>query len=215
MMQRMNIQIAPSLLGIDYGRLNEAIAELEPFSDLFHVDVMDGNFVPNLSVGAMVVARMKTRVPLNCHLMVNHPAHYFQVFAEAGAQTIVFHAEATKALSNDVDRIHALKCRAGIAINPATPVESLATVLTKLDEVLVMSVVPGFGGQAFMPEVLFKVEWLRKHYPKLDIAIDGGIDDKTAPLAVKAGANILVAGSFILKAKDPRKAAEQLRKAVC
>lgn len=208
------ILIAPSILGIDYGRLNEHLKELEPLADWFHVDVMDGNFVPNLSIGAMVVARMNTDVPLDCHLMINQPHKYIEEYAKAGAYSITIHAEASKHLSADVDKIKALGCRASVSINPDTPIDKIAKILPKLDMVLVMSVFPGFGGQKFIPKVLEKVRWLREHYPKLDIQIDGGINDETGALAVESGANILVAGSYILKAEDPAGAVKKLREKV-
>lgn len=207
----MEIKIAPSILGIDYGRLNEHLKELEPLADWFHVDIMDGNFVPNLSIGAMVVERIQTKVPLDCHLMINRPHQYLEDFAKAGAYSITIHAEASKHLSADIDKIKALGCRAAVSINPDTPIDVISPVFPKLDMVLVMSVFPGFGGQKFIPEVLEKVRWLRQHYPKLDIEIDGGINDETAALAVEAGANILVAGSYILKADDPVEAVRRLR----
>ncbi len=208
------ILIAPSLLGIDYGRINEAVKALEPFSDLFHVDVMDGNFVPNLSIGAMVVAKIKTKIPLDCHLMITHPEKYIQSYAKAGAYSITIHAEASSDIERDVALIKAAGCKACVAINPGTPVEKISAVLPRLNMICVMSVVPGFGGQKFMPQALPKIEWLRKNYPELDIQIDGGITEETAPLAVKAGANILVAGSYLLKSKDPAKAAMLLKKSV-
>lgn len=203
-------KLAPSILGIDYGRMNESLKTLEPFSDWFHVDIMDGNFVQNLTIGAPVVAAIKTKVPLDCHLMIANPDKFIPDYAKAGAYSITVHAEASKNVSNDIDLIKSLGCRAAVALNPDTPVEKIAHVMSKLDMVLIMSVFPGFGGQEFIPEVLEKVRWLREHYPNLDIQIDGGINDKTASLAIAAGANILVAGSYILKAKDPAKAAEIL-----
>lgn len=206
-----DIKIAPSILGIDYGRMNEHLAELASFSDMFHVDVMDGNFVGNLTIGAPVVACIKTGVPLDCHLMVNHPHKYIKDFAEAGASSITIHAEASLHLSDDLQKIKNAGCRAAVALNPDTPVDRIAKVMPLLDMVLVMSVFPGYGGQAFMPEVLEKVKWLREHYPELDIQIDGGINDKTAPFAKEAGANILVAGSYILKSQNPEEAARRLR----
>lgn len=205
------ILIAPSILGIDYGRLNEHLKELEPFSDWFHVDVMDGNFVPNLSIGAMVVNKMETEIPLDCHLMINNPHRYIEDFAKAGAFSITIHAEASRHLPEDIIKIKELGCRAGVSINPDTSVDTIAKVLPMVDLVLIMSVNPGFGGQSFIPEVLEKVKWLREHFPDLDIQIDGGINDKTAPLAIEAGANVLVAGSYILKNKNPAEAADKLR----
>jgi ribulose-phosphate 3-epimerase len=208
------IKIAPSLLGADYGDLNHHLQQLESFSDWFHVDVMDGNFVPNLSIGAMVVDKMITNVPLDCHLMINNPDKYIEKFAKAGAHSITIHAEASKDLKKDVELIKSFGCLAGVAINPKTPVSKIAKVLQDLDLVLVMSVEAGFGGQEFMPEVLPKIADIRQAYPELDIQVDGGINDKTAPLAREAGANVFVAGSYILKAKYPKAAAEKLRQVV-
>ena len=208
------IKIAPSILGADYGDLNHNLQRLEPFSDIFHVDVMDGNFVPNLSIGAPVVRCIKTTIPLDCHLMVLNPHLYLESFAKAGAHTITIHVEASKNMKKDIQKIHDLGCDAGIAINPSTLVTKLEKIFPLVDQVLVMSVVPGFGGQPFMAEVLPKITWIRERYPHLDIAVDGGIDDKTAVYAKAAGANIFVAGSYILKADNPKQAAEKLRKAV-
>lgn len=208
---KKNIKIAPSILGIDYGRMNEHLAQLAPFSDMFHVDVMDGNFVPNLTIGPPVISCIKTEVPLDCHLMIRNPHRYIEEFAKAGAASITIHAEASLHLAPDIEKIKKAGCKACVAINPDTPVEKVAPVLSMLDMVLVMSVVPGFGGQAFMPEVLDKVRWIREHYPNLDIQIDGGINDKTAPLAIEAGANVLVAGSYILNSGDYGKAVESLK----
>jgi len=209
----MELKITPSILGVDYGRMNEHLAELAPFSDMFHVDVMDGNFVDNLTVGAPVVARIKTDVPLDCHLMINNPHKYIKDFAEAGAASITIHAEASLHLSDDIQKIKDAGCRVAVALNPDTPVDKISKVLPMLDMVLVMSVHPGFGGQSFIPEVLEKVKWLREHYPNLDIQIDGGINDEMAALAKEAGANVLVAGSYILKNKNPAEAAQKLRDA--
>ncbi len=207
----MELKIAPSILGVDYGRMNEHLVELAPFSDYFHVDVMDGNFVDNISIGAPVVERIKSDVPLDCHLMINNPHRYIKDFAEAGAYSITIHAEASLHLSDDVQKIKDAGCKACVALNPDTPVDKISKVLPMLDMVLVMSVHPGFGGQAFIPEVLEKVKWLREHYPNLDIQIDGGINEETARLAIEAGANVLVSGSYILKSDDPAKAAASLR----
>lgn len=205
------LKIAPSILGIDYGRMNEHLAELAPFSDMFHVDVMDGNFVNNLTIGPPVVEKIKTDVPLDCHLMIKNPHRYIEAFAKAGAASITIHAEASLHLSDDVQKIKDAGCKACVALNPDTPVDKISKVLPMLDMVLIMSVVPGWGGQSFMPEVLEKVKWLREHYPNLDIQIDGGINDKTSKQAKEAGANVLVSGSYVLKSDDPAKAAESLR----
>lgn len=207
----LKLKITPSILGIDYGRMNEHLAELAPFSDMFHVDVMDGNFVDNLTIGPPVIEKIKTDVPLDCHLMIRNPHRYIDAFAKAGASSITIHAEASLHLSDDVQKIKDAGCRACVALNPDTPVDKISKVLPMLDMVLVMSVVPGWGGQSFMSEVLEKVKWLREHYPNLDIQIDGGINAETGKQAVEAGANVLVSGSYILKSDDPAKAAASLK----
>ncbi len=208
------IKITPSILGADYGDLNHHLQKLEGFSDAFHVDVMDGNFVPNLSIGAMVVSCIKTTIPLDCHLMINNPANYIEDFVKAGAHSIWIHAEASKDLKKNMEAIRDFGVLSCVVINPETPVKKIKKVLPAADAVLVMSVHPGFGGQAFMPEVLPKIAEIRKEYPELDIAVDGGINDKTAPLAAAVGANIFVAGSYILKSSNPEDAANKLRDAV-
>jgi len=208
------IKIAPSILGANYGDLNHYLQTLEPFSDMFHVDVMDGNFVPNLSIGAMVVESIRTTIPLDCHLMINNPDKYIADFAKAGAHIITIHAEASKDLKKDIELIQSFNCLAGVSINPKTPVKKIEKVLPLIDMVLIMSVEPGFGGQKFMAEVLPKIQEIRDKYPNLDIEIDGGIDHKTAPLAKAVGANVFVAGSYILKADNPKEAALKLRKSV-
>ena len=208
------IKIAPSILGADYGDLNHYLQDLEPFSDMFHVDVMDGNFVPNLSIGAIVVESIRTTIPLDCHLMINNPEKYIADFAKAGAHIITIHAEASKDLKKDIELIQSFNCLAGVSINPKTPVKKIEKVLPLVDLVLIMSVEPGFGGQKFMAEVLPKIQEIRDKYPNLDIEIDGGIDNKTAPLAKAVGANVFVAGSYILKADNPKEAAEKLRASV-
>jgi ribulose-phosphate 3-epimerase len=210
----LKTKIAPSILGADYGDLNHYLQKLEPFSDMFHVDVMDGNFVPNLTIGAVVVNSIKTTIPLDCHLMINHPEQYIEDFAKAGAHIITIHAETSRNLKKDIEKIHELGCLAGVSINPKTPVKKIEKVLSLVDLVLIMSVEPGFGGQEFIPEVLPKIAQIRKSYPELDIAVDGGIDDKTAKFCKEAGANVFVAGSYILKADDPKVAAEKLRESV-
>lgn len=208
------VKISPSILGADYGDLNHYLRKLEPFSDMFHVDVMDGNFVPNLTIGPVVVNGIKTTIPLDCHLMINHPEMYIEDFAKAGAHIITIHEEASRNLKKDIELIQSFNCLAGVSINPKTPVKKIEKILPLVDLVLIMSVEPGFGGQDFMPEVLPKIKQIRDKYPNLDIAIDGGIDDKTASLARSFGANVFVAGSYILESDNPKAAAERLRKAV-
>jgi len=208
----LKLQIAPSILSADFGRLNEEIASIENFSDLIHVDVMDGHFVPNLTLGAPIVAKIKSKLPLDVHLMIEHPERYLEDFAKAGADIITVHVEAESLpLTELIQKIKALGCRVGVSIKPKTRISAIKSVLDEIDLILVMSVEPGFGGQSFMPEVLPKINQLRKLKPELNIEIDGGINAETVSLAKKAGANILVAGSYIFNAVDRKKAVESLR----
>lgn len=207
----MKIQIAPSILSADFGNLNEDIKTVEGFVDLLHVDVMDGHFVPNLTFGAPVIRCIKTSLPLSCHLMIDNPEKYLEDFVKAGATTITFHAETVEDMSALIKKIHELGVRAGVSVNPETDVKVIENVLGEVDEVLVMSVHPGFGGQKFIESALAKIEWFRAQRSDLDIAVDGGIDNLTAPKVVQAGANILVSGSYIFNSKDRQKAVESLR----
>lgn len=207
----MKIKIAPSILSADFGSLNEDIKTVEPFVDLLHVDVMDGHFVPNLTFGAPVIRCIKTTLPLSCHLMIENPEKYIEDFAKAGAATITFHAETVSDMSALIKKIHALGVRAGVSVNPETDVKVIENVLNEVDEVLVMSVHPGFGGQKFIDSALEKITWLREKRSDLDIAVDGGIDDLTAPKVLQAGANILVSGSYIFKSADRAAAINKLR----
>ena len=207
----MKIKIAPSILSADFGSLNEDIKTVQPFVDLLHVDVMDGHFVPNLTFGAPVIRCIKTTLPLSCHLMIENPEKYLEDFVKAGAATITFHAETVSDMSVLIKKIHALGVRAGVSVNPETDVKVIENVLNEVDEVLVMSVHPGFGGQKFIETALEKIKWLREKRSDLDIAVDGGIDDLTAPKVLQAGANILVSGSYIFKAADREAAINKLR----
>jgi len=207
----MKIKISPSILSADFGRLNEEIKTIEKFADVIHVDVMDGHFVPNITIGAPVVKWIKTKLPLNCHLMIEHPENFIDAFAKAGAETIVVHQEVCPHLNKVIQQIKDAGCRAGVSINPGTPMEVLEEVLEDLDEVLIMSVNPGFGGQSFIESALGKIAAVRELAPELDIAVDGGINAETGRLCVEAGANILVAGSYIFGAKNRKKAIESLR----
>jgi len=203
------IKVAPSILSADFTRLAEEIRAVERAgADLIHLDVMDGHFVPNITIGPLVVraARKATKLPLDVHLMIENPDRYIPDFAKAGADIITIHAEASKNLDEDIELIKMNNVKPGVVLNPATPAEKVFHVLDKVAMVLVMSVNPGFEGQKFMPEVLPKIREIKARvagfqFP-VDIEIDGGINLETAKEAVKAGANILVAGSAIFYSKD-------------
>jgi ribulose-phosphate 3-epimerase len=205
------IKIAPSILSADFGKLNEEIASVEPYSDLLHVDVMDGHFVPNITIGPPIVKCIKTSLPLDCHLMIDNPDDFIEAFVKAGADNITIHQETCPHLNRSIQKIKALGVKAGVSINPATPIEMIEEELEDVDLVLIMSVNPGFGGQEFIESSLGKIAALRELVPDLDIQVDGGINAETAKLCVEAGANILVAGSYIFKSKDRKKAIESLR----
>jgi ribulose-phosphate 3-epimerase len=207
----MKIKIAPSILSADFGRLNEEIASVEPYTDFLHFDVMDGHFVPNLSFGAPVLACLKTKLPVHCHLMVENPQDLLEAFQKAGAALVIVHSEVTDDLAGLLQKIRELGMKAGFSFKPGTDVDSILEFLPLADQVLVMSVEPGFGGQAFLSSALDKIAKIRAVAPNLDICVDGGINDETAPLCIEAGANILVAGSYIFKSKDRPMAISSLR----
>ncbi|MGC8640163.1 MAG: ribulose-phosphate 3-epimerase [Isosphaeraceae bacterium] len=211
------LQIAPSILSADASRLGEQVVEVQRAgADRIHVDVMDGHFVPNLTFGPIIVKWLKplAEVPLEVHLMIEHPDQFLDAFAEAGADTLIVHQEGTNHLNRTVQRIKGLDRRAGVAINPATPAVMLEEILPDLDLVLVMTVNPGFGGQSFLSSTLAKIGTVRRMIaavnPRCELEVDGGIDHETAPLVVAAGARVLVAGSSIYGA--PEGAAEALRR---
>jgi ribulose-phosphate 3-epimerase len=206
------LKIAPSILSADFGKLNEEIASVDEHVDFLHVDVMDAHFVPNLTLGAPVVKCLKSRVPMECHLMITNPEKYVEDFAKAGAWMITVHWEATKDKTKEVlEQIRELGVKPSLSLNPDTDVAEIEPYLDLVDMVLVMSVHPGFGGQSFIEEVLTKVTRLRELKPELDICMDGGIKADTGKQAVAAGANALVAGSYIFKAEDRLAAIESLR----
>lgn len=207
----MKIKIAPSILSADFGKLNEEIASVDRYCDMIHVDVMDGHFVPNITMGPPVVAKIRSRKPFDCHLMIENPEQYIGAFVKAGAWSITVHQEVCTNLRRVVQQIKSHKVRASVSINPATPLEEIRHVLDDVDMVLLMTVNPGFGGQKFIRSVISKIRELRRLKPKLDIQVDGGINDKTAKIARQAGANVLVAGSYIFDAKDRKQAIESLR----
>ena len=216
----MTIRVAPSLLSADFARLADQIAAVERGgADLIHLDVMDGHFVPNLSMGPAVVEAVSrvTRLPLDVHLMILEPDRYIEAFATAGASMVSVHVEAAADLPRTLSAIKAAGCQAGVAISPETPVEALGTAARTLDYVVVMSVNPGFGGQAFIPESESKLRAVRTLLDRAGsaapIEIDGGIDAGNAERVVRAGAEILVAGAAIFKGGDPAAAVKRLRAA--
>ncbi|HLC20212.1 MAG TPA: ribulose-phosphate 3-epimerase [Candidatus Nanoarchaeia archaeon] len=205
------IKIAPSILAADFGRLQQEIDVIEKHSDELHIDVMDGHFVPAITMGPVILQSLKTTLPIDVHLMVFNPEKYVEAFARAGAKNISFHVEATQKPGEVIATIRKTGCTAGIAINPETPIEKVMMLVPDVDRIVVMSVRPGAAGQLFIPSVLSKVMFLRKMTTK-DIVIDGGITADNVKKAVDAGANIIVAANAIFGQKDRVKAIELLRK---
>jgi len=216
----MTVKIAPSILSADFARLADEVERIEQGgADLVHVDVMDGHFVPNITIGPPVVAALKrvTRLPLDVHLMISEPDRYLDAFAEAGAAGLTVHAEVLPHLHRTLTRIRQLGLRAGVAINPSTSLDAVSEVVGVFDVLLVMSVNPGFGGQSFIPRSIDKVlaarALLASRGSTADIEVDGGVDATNAAALVQAGATILVAGASIFGAPDPVEAAQALRAA--
>ena len=215
------IKLAPSILSADFARLGEQIDEVaRAGADYIHIDVMDGHFVPNITIGAPVVASIRpvAGLPLDVHLMIEHPERYISQFVEAGADIITVHVEASPHLNATIRAIKRLGARAGVSINPPTPIGTVEEFLPHVDLVLVMSVNPGFGGQPFIPETLPRIAHIRKILNDrglhAELEVDGGINADNAPDVVKAGADVLVAGNSIFKAKEGiRRAMRRLRDA--
>jgi ribulose-phosphate 3-epimerase len=217
---RMPIRIAPSILSADFGRLAEEVRAVEAAgADWIHVDVMDGRFVPNITIGPLVVeaVRKVTRLPIDAHLMIVEPERYVDAFAKAGANLISVHAEVSPHLHRTIQAIRAAGARPAVALNPSTPLDGLEYVLGDVDMVLLMTVNPGFGGQGYIPAVTEKVRRLRRmadeRGQELEIQVDGGIKPSTVGAVAQAGANVFVAGTAVFGAKDYRAAVKDIRDA--
>lgn len=208
----MEIKIAPSVLAADYANLEK---ELKKCSDAqyIHLDVMDGHFVPNISIGAPVIKAIRavTEVPFDVHLMISEPLRYIEDFAAAGADIICFHIESESDTEKTINKILETGCKAALAIKPNTPASAVLKYLSKLSMVLVMTVEPGFGGQSFMADMMPKIEEIRAAAPDIDIEVDGGINAKTIKTAAKAGANVFVAGSAVFKSENPQETISMLK----
>jgi ribulose-phosphate 3-epimerase len=214
-------KIAPSILSADFSRLGDEVRAIEKAgADVIHVDVMDGHFVPNITIGPLVVQGLKklTSLPLDVHLMIENPERYIEAFAQAGSDWITIHAEVCSNLKKMIRKIRQLKIRPGIVLKPATPIKTLFPVLDDLDLVLIMSVNPGFGGQSFIPSTLKKIERLKKiidqNHSLLEIEVDGGVKIENVREVSRAGADIFVLGTGIFKTKDYAETIRKLREEI-
>lgn len=212
------IKIAPSILSADFAKLGEEIKDVENGgADYIHVDVMDGHFVPNITIGPLIVEAIRpiTKLPLDVHLMIENPDQYISAFANAGADFITVHVEACPHLHRTIQLIKSHGVKAGVVLNPATPVDTIKHVIEDIDLVLLMTVNPGFGGQKFIHSVLPKIEevarMVKEKNLNVEIEVDGGVNEETARLCVEAGANVLVAGSAIYNQADRKAAIEKIR----
>lgn len=212
------VKIAPSILSADFAKLGMEIKDVEEGgADLIHVDVMDGHFVPNITIGPLIVEAIRpvTKLPLDVHLMIENPDQYIDMFAKAGADYISVHVEACRHLNRTIQNIKSHGVKAGVVLNPATPVEMIRHVIEDADLILLMSVNPGFGGQKFIPSVVSKIKEVKALAAEIgkdiEIEIDGGINKETGKLCREAGATILVAGSAVYNQEDRKKAIEEIR----
>ncbi|MCR6111173.1 ribulose-phosphate 3-epimerase [Bacillus sp. A301a_S52] len=212
------IKIAPSILSADFAKLGDEIKEVEAGgADYIHVDVMDGHFVPNITIGPLIVQAIRpiTSLPLDVHLMIDNPDNYIPQFVQAGADIISVHAEACPHLHRTIHMIKDSGVKAGVVLNPATPVSLIEGMLADLDLVLLMTVNPGFGGQSFIHSVLPKIkqvrQWVDDSGQSTEIEVDGGVNEKTASLCIEAGANVLVAGSAVYGQSNRKEAIERMR----
>ena len=210
----MNL-IAPSMLSIDFGNVEKGIKTcVKAGADYIHVDVMDGNFVPNISFGPPVIRAVKKaagNVPLDVHVMMLEPIRFIEPLKKAGADMITVHYESASDINATLDAIKNAGLKVGVAIKPKTPLDAILDLLDKVDMVLIMAVEPGFGGQSFMERVLPKIQEIRKHRADIDIEVDGGVDFSTVSLAAQAGANVFVAGSAVFGSENPNDAIETLK----
>lgn len=208
----MSIKISPSMLASDFANLESELKKCES-AELIHLDVMDGHFVPNITIGAPVIKAMKAvcDVPFDVHLMISEPLKYIKDFADAGADLITFHIESESNPQQTIDKITELGCKAALAVKPGTEIEAVYPYLEKLDMVLVMTVEPGFGGQSFMADMMPKIEKLRAKCPDIDIQVDGGVNSQTIKTCAKAGANVFVAGSAVFKSENPAETIKLLK----
>ncbi|KHD44980.1 ribulose-phosphate 3-epimerase [Streptococcus hongkongensis] len=216
-----NYKIAPSILAADYANFAKELKRIEETdAEYVHIDIMDGQFVPNISFGSDVVASLRkhSKLVFDCHLMVVNPERYVDAYAQAGADIMTIHTESTQHIHGALQKIKAAGMKAGVVINPGTPVEALEPVLALVDQVLIMTVNPGFGGQAFISDCLRKVTAVAKMRQEkglhFDIEVDGGVDNKTIAACKEAGANVFVAGSYLFKANDLVSQVQTLRKAL-
>jgi ribulose-phosphate 3-epimerase len=215
----LKVKVAPSILAADFSKLGlETKRAEESGGDIVHIDVMDGHFVPNLTIGPDVVRAIRrwTSLPLHTHLMMDNPHFFFDSFREAGSDCIIFHVEVSKDVFENIGQLREFGVEPGLSLNPETPIEAVFDYLGDIVVLLIMSVHPGFGGQEFMPESLERIRKARwqagRRNPELDIAVDGGINEQTAPRVIAAGANVLVAGTALFSSDDMAEAIRRLRR---